>query len=748
MAAMQDCPYFMALGTNQDGFHALFAYTPAVLKWVHVLRRIGFLSGVLLSLPAPAIPAFPGAEGPGANAVGGRGGSVYYVTNLNDSGAGSLRTGVSVANRTILFKVSGTINLQSDLKISKSNLTIAGQTAPGDGITLKRRLTSVGSTRDVIIRYLRCRPGDADSTFQDDSFHVDFGTNVMVDHISSSWSVDECLSVTDSTNVTVQWCLISESLNNSQHAKGTHGYGSLLRYGEGALAYHHNLYQHHNSRNPRLGDRIRLDFINNVIYNWGGRAGYSGGNGPTEDAKDNPGGVFTNYLNYVGNYLVAGPSSTTPNTAFASGATNTVIYQTGNLIDADKDGMLNGTDTGWGMFNGYPYTVATAPCPLPAITTHSAATAYQRVLAFGGASLFRDEVDTRLIGNVRNQTGKLVDAVGLNTQATDYVTNTINGTNYTFVRGWPTLNPAPPPLDTDSDGIPDYWENALGWNPGVANNNHVNADGYTDLEWYLNWLALPHALSDRNGSVSVNLRALVGGYTNFTFATANGSNGTVTLLGDGYTARFTATNNYSGLASFAFSASNTVDHAGFGPEVVSMLITATNAPVINTPPTLDAITNRALLAGATLLFTNMAHDTDSPPQTLAFSLLNAPTNASVNASNGVFVWRPTLAQGGSSNYLKVVVTDNGSPSLSATQAFAVQVNRPASPQYQSVTISNGLFRCAITGDAGPDYLVLASTNLTSWTSVFITNSPALPFLWSDPNATNFGRRFYRIHLGP
>jgi pectate lyase len=742
---------------NEVGCAAGTAYRFSQLYEVPTMQysrshRWGFCACLVASLVANsslAVPAFPGAEGCGANATGGRGGSVYFVTNLNDTGAGSLRNGITTASgpRTILFNVSGTIELQSDLTINKPNLTIAGQTAPGDGITLKRRLTSIQNTRDVIMRFIRCRAGDADSTFQDDSMHVIYGTNIVVDHVSSSWSVDECMSVTWSTNVSIQWCMITESLNKSQHDKGTHGYGSLLRYGEGAYTFHHNLYQHHNSRNPRLGDRLKLDFVNNVVYNWGFRAGYSGGNGATEDAKDNPGGVFTNYLNYLYNYLVAGPSSTTPNTAFASGATNTVIYQSGNRIDPNKNGALDGTDTGWGMFNTFPYTVASSPYPFPAVTTNSAAVAYERVMAFVGASQVRDSVDLRLIGNVRAQTGQLVDAVGPGDQLTDYVTNTINGTNYVFVRGWPTLNSTTPPLDADQDGIPDYWELALGWNPVAANNNHTNADGYTDLEWYLNWLAAPRAVCDRNGSVDVSLRLAAGSSTNLSFSVANGTNGTVSLLGDGYTAHFVATNDYTGMASFSFSATNNQTGVGFGPVTVAVLITTTNAIVPNTTPVLAAVSNRTLLAGITLAFTNSATDTDQPPQTLTYSLLNAPTGASVNSSNGIFAWRPAIAQSGSSNFMAVVVADNGTPNLSATQSFSVVVTRPIDPSILSSGFTNGLFNLAVTGDSGPDYSVLASTNLTAWSQLYTTNSPALPFLWTD-GETNFSQRFYRIQLGP
>ncbi|MFM2083179.1 MAG: hypothetical protein RL380_1870, partial [Verrucomicrobiota bacterium] len=244
---------------------------------------------------ATNIVAFPGAEGAGAFAVGGRGGSVYHVTSLINDGPGSLRYGLRAVNRTIVFDISGTIELTSDLKINRSFITIAGQTAPGEGITLSRRLTSVQDNHDVQVRFLRCRPGDYYGTnFQNDSFHFDKVTNSIADHVSASWSIDETLSCTESKNITVQWSMITDSLNNSFHDKGAHGYGSLLRYGDGKITYHHNLYADHKDRSPRLGDNLTLDFVNNVIYNWGSLPGYSGAD--TNDIVDNPLG-FTNRLN-------------------------------------------------------------------------------------------------------------------------------------------------------------------------------------------------------------------------------------------------------------------------------------------------------------------------------------------------------------------------------------------------------------------------------------------------------------------
>ncbi|MFO1487792.1 MAG: hypothetical protein U1F65_04870 [Verrucomicrobiota bacterium] len=715
-----------------------------------------------------ALPAFPGAEGFGANALGGRGRNVFHVTTTNDNGstslAGSLRQGVSVANRTIVFDVSGTIKLASDLKITVSNLTIAGQTAPGDGICLQGRTLSVQNTHDVVVRYLRCRPGNINcGSFEGDAFDFVNATNVIADHVTATWSIDECLSPTYSTNVTIQWCLIAESLRNSCHTKGQHGYGSLIKYGNGALTLHHNLYAHNSSRNPRPGNSVRLDFVNNIVYDWGFFAGYN-----ADDSAESlgVGGLyFTNSLNYVSNYFIAGPSTTSHQTiAFDSGVTNPLqclIYQSGNFIDGDRDLLLDGSDTGWGMFTT-PYTILPGPFTAPPVTMDSPQVACERVLAFAGASHVRDAADQRVVRNARSHGGTIIDFIQSGYFTGDYVTNrlpytfttntttgviTTNYYNYIGVNPWPVLNAVTAPTDTDQDGIPNYFELAVGWSQSVSNSSHFNADGYTDLEWYLNWLAGPHVLCNRNGYLDVNLRNIVNVTNNFTFGVGAAGNGLVSLLGDQATARFVAASNTNGLATFNFYATNTVTGVGFGPVTVNVLITTTNAP--NTAaPTLVAISNRTLTAGATLTFTNSAADADFPPQTLTYSLLNAPLGAGINPSNGIFTWRPAISFSGSSNFLKAVVSDNGSPSLSATQAFAVLVTSPALPQLQGSAWSNGLFHLSVTGDAGPDYVVQASTNLFSWSALYTNPSPSLPFLWTDGGATNFSRRFYRIQLGP
>ncbi|MFT3785397.1 MAG: hypothetical protein QM770_04425 [Tepidisphaeraceae bacterium] len=425
---------------------------------------------------ASAIPAFPGAEGAGANASGGRGGDVYFVTSLADTNtAGTLRNAISTApatGRTILFKTSGTIYLGSGLDFNKPNLTIAGQSAPGDGITLAYRMTRIVNTSNVVLRNIRMRPSNyvtlnVDNTYDPDGLWITSSNNVMVDHVSASWSVDETLSATNATTTTVQWSAITESLRDAGHVKGPHGYGSLVN--GGSMTYHHNFYAHHDSRNPRPGSyngqTFDFDFRNNVLYDWGNQAGYNG-----DEA-----GVVN--MNYVGNYLVAGPSTSSSKTtrAFLVGTTETHIYQSGNKIDPDKDTVRDGTDTGWAMFpdTGTPPIHEAAPIGNTTyVTTQTADAAYASVVANTGATWWkRDAVDTRVFGDVVNMTGRIINS------AND-------------VGGYPTLNATTPPTDTDLDGLPDAWETSLGLNPNVKNNNaDFDNDGYTDLEEYLNELA-------------------------------------------------------------------------------------------------------------------------------------------------------------------------------------------------------------------------------------------------------------------
>jgi pectate lyase len=328
------------------------------------------------------------------------------VTNLKDyvpgqeaAIAGSFRAACETKGpRTIEFGVAGIIELKTTLRISEPFVTIAGQTAPGDGVCLKNYACVVADTHDVIIRYLRCRPGDEKKVALD-SLSIGTSQNVILDHCSASWGNDEVLSVTGegTTNITVQWCMISESLNESHHEKGRHGYGSLLRI-DGDMTFHHNLYAHHVSRNPRPGTYgkepgLLLDFRNNLIYDWGSRAGYS--------AKDPV------RMNYVGNYLKPGPSTRDPQFAFSCGGETTALFVADNFLvgggEKNRDNWLM-IRPGQGKRMEKPFAVAP-------VKTDRAEEAYERILKEAGASLpVRDAVDRRIVEEIRTGRGRIIDS--------------------------------------------------------------------------------------------------------------------------------------------------------------------------------------------------------------------------------------------------------------------------------------------------------------------------------------------------
>jgi len=436
--------------------------------------RIPCLLGFLFAISAAAadLPAFPGAEGFGSTTPGGRGGKVLFVTNLDDSGPGSLRAACMTAGpRIIVFRVAGTIALKSPIVVREPYLTIAAQTAPGDGICLRDNTFGV-ATHDVIIRYLRCRLGDVTAR-EEDSLDVLHGCHdVIYDHCTATWSIDECLSLSgNEQNVTIQWCLIGESLNNSKHHKGPHGYGSLAR-ANGPITFHHNLWIHNNSRNPRMGDNYgrgptfpTFDFRNNIIYDFGHTA-----SGLTQGKLK---------VNYVGNFIRPGPSSKAKTPITVGGksdlqffirenifdgnaaltADNTRFFDTLEMVDTNKDG-------GTAMTREVHFV--DRPFDAPHITTVPAKDLLNFVLPTVGASVpKRDAVDTRLVDNVRNRTGKIIDS-------------------QTQVGGWPELK-GEAPLDSDNDGMPDAWETAHGLNPHDASDAAVvGKDGYSNIEKYIN----------------------------------------------------------------------------------------------------------------------------------------------------------------------------------------------------------------------------------------------------------------------
>jgi hypothetical protein len=444
-------------------------------------------------------PAFPGAEGFGKYAKGGRGGNVYEVTNLNDAGAGSFRNGVTMAGTTpltVVFRVSGIITLQSNIKISRSNLTIAGQTAPGDGICLKGYSLILngakigGNHGDIIIRFIRSRPGGTVSTGLY-GFDMENCQNVIVDHCSFSWANEENAAMYDTKNVTVQYCIVSEGLYSAGHAKGVRSYCGV--WGGQFASYHHNLIAHNVSRTVRFnGSRAHdtlaiIDYRNNVIYNWGSSGACYGGEVLI------PGGV--SQVNMVNNYYKPGPATST-SLYFVRASYEVPAYGTGqwyangNIMvgDAGKtaDNWL-GVDVNNNPVAERPNAKSLAPFDISApIPEESAQAAYQKVLDSAGAIFpVRDATDQRIVSETAAGT-----ATGTGTYGKLGIIDAP-----TAVGGYATYNSTTAPVDADHDGMADSWELSRGLNPNDASDRNVlNSDGYTMLEVYLNGLLVSTTL--------------------------------------------------------------------------------------------------------------------------------------------------------------------------------------------------------------------------------------------------------------
>lgn len=504
-------------------------------------RQILFLAAAALSATATFAqndaPAFPGAEGHGRYVTGGRGGVVKHVTNLNDSGPGSLRTAVSgSAKKIVVFDVSGVIALKSDLKIG-ANTTIAGQTAPYPGITLRYR-TVRPDADNVIVRFIRVRRGqEKDVNDGADAIWTRENDGMIFDHCSFSWSIDEVASFYDNNNFTMQWCTAAESLNNAGHGKGAHGYGGI--WGGKLASFHHNMIAHVTNRVPRFnGARYEwdgyksnamydeykwanpvqaenVDFRNCVMYNWGNSNGCYGG----------PGG---GQINIVNNYYKGGPATpdskaqrVTEISVASSGNSSghpdiygmtSRYYINGNTTETNSGTITenrdwNGVNYDSGVFtiDGEKWSLDTLnlygdevehkantdgdmcvrikmdqPAPEGQVTTQSAATAFDKVMSYCGASLYRDDVDSRYMEEARTGTATYKGSVTNEDGLIDIVADVNGYTEDNF-----PSETRPEGFDTDQDGMPDEWETANGLDP----NNPDDANLYTlDTEkgWYTN----------------------------------------------------------------------------------------------------------------------------------------------------------------------------------------------------------------------------------------------------------------------
>lgn len=480
-------------------------------------------------------PAFPGAEGFGKWASGGRGGTVYHVTNLNDSGAGSFRDAVSAPNRTVVFDVGGVIRIGERIIVSK-DITIAGQTAPGEGVAIYGNGLSFTDANRSITRYMRFRMG-AIGTSGKDALTIADGTDMIFDHCSISWGRDENFSISGGTGedpglITIQNCIIAQGLE-------THSCGGLIQDFNGVSIFR-NLYIDNDTRNPKV--KGINDYTNNVVYNWDDAAYILG------DSEAN------SYANVRNNYFISGPN--TGAAAFTRGNLNFHIYAENNWHDADRDGILNGrllsqTDYGTVDWQAAPYDYP------PVKTMLDPLTALKVVASRAGASVpMRDKIDARLI--------KELLSYGTSGQL-------ISNENNSPMYGIGLLDGGNAPADTDRDGMPDYWEACIGGlNPNAAGSSgDADCNGYTNLEDYLNWLAGPHSDVQKNAYADIDLRMYASGFNAGAAYTVFGAtHGTAVLLADGFTVRYVPDADYIGRAEFCF----TVNDGSVFTDTVQLLV--------------------------------------------------------------------------------------------------------------------------------------------------------------------------------
>lgn len=442
-----------------------------------LLTTLTVIPSLALTVEAQTI-AFPGAEGFGRFAQGGRGGDVYHVTQLKDEGVGSLRYGIEKMNgpRTIVFDVSGTIELNRTLNVKKPFLTIAGQTAPGDGITLKDHTFKVTDTHDIILRYIRFRTGDenklAGSGAAIDGITTNGVSNIIFDHISASWAIDGTHDLRGE-KFTLQWSIYGEALNHSLHEKGEHAMLASFRDLTDHITLHHNLMHSSRNRHPTLGggnktnENSIVDFRNNVVFNW---------QGPTN--------LGSCRMNLINNYYKPGKSTNTndkPMQVKAPQADKSRGYSAGNVFPWNETWTRdNFLAIEYENSGNYGSTTREAFELKQALVvgddqpeTHTAEESFEMVLQYAGASKKRDAVDLRIVSGVKDGSNRLIDS-----QAE--------------VGGWPKLQSLPAPQDTDQDGMPDKWERKYNLDPKNPNdrNDDRNNDGYTNLEEYLNSLAV------------------------------------------------------------------------------------------------------------------------------------------------------------------------------------------------------------------------------------------------------------------
>ena len=696
------------------------------------------------------IPAFPGAEGFGAYATGGRGGDVYTVTNLNSSGVGSLNFGIQNApttGRTIVFAVSGYIPIANNsdtgnktIRIVQNKVTIAGQTAPGDGIGLRDgRILMTGN--NAVIRHIRVRHGKNGGA--GDCLNLDSSAgNSIIDHVSLMFSTDENISFFSSTldNFTMQY-------STSAWGMERHNAGGLWDLVDGSC--HHSLWAHHRTRNPKARPYGLLEWINNVTFHWRNEGFIMG------DSQSN----VSWKANVRGNYFLSIPDHQVgvDNTALSkarvgdNGQPNFALFLDNCLHDSNNNGLLDGTDKGYSIVSGQPFpnagttpgtvSYAQSATPFPGasgtatVNIDSPLTAYKKVLSNSGplrldatfTGPLRDELDSLLMSSVENQQSILVakdtpldandtpsSGEALLAQAPYNITNS----------GFGTLNSTAAPADTDGDGMPDYWESALGWTIATQDHNTALASsggilsgttfmpagtpaGYTRLEEYLHFKAIPHAAINPNrsgspSSFSVDLRRYVRGFlkapVTFTFSAV--SNGSVVLQPNGYTAVFTPTLDYSGRARFDFTVTD--GDGSSWKQTLGVLVKSAPAAIPAAPAGLSLVTagnaqlalSWSAVSGVTGYRLKRATTSGGP-----YTLVASPTGTSHTDT--------ALINGTTYYYVVSAVNEAGEGANSTQLAAAPRADGPATIQAESGTITNGTFDSNNAGFNGTAFANLA-----------------------------------------
>jgi hypothetical protein len=495
------------------------------------------------------IPAFPGAFGFGAKATGGRAGTVYHVTNLGDAGSGSFRDAVSASNRIVVFDVGGYITLKTAVSV-KSNLTIAGQTAPGQGIGFRGGEISFANSSNIICRGIRIRPGSETASTDDDALSLYLARNVILDHCSfefAPWNnidgVSDDWQNNPVTDITFQNCLIADPTGQQ--------FGSHCESVSSQWSWFYNIFANSHNRNPLA--KVNTVFVDNVLYNYS--AGYTT-HTSTRFKHD-----------IINNQFVFGPASTgTDNTWFQIDS-NQSIYASGNIKDNNLDGVLNGETTTPYWYQGEGTVLSTPWSPLPSsVPVYTAKTAF-RITASLAGTLPRDQMDSLIINQIKTlgkgSSGLTAGTAGPGSVLYTSQTETGLGNN-----GYGTITTDTRDTDADNDGMPDFWEKTVGTNPLVNDAMQAASDGYANIEQYVNWLADFHARTTANVSVDIDLLQYAAGFSsvNPVFSVSNVSGGTVALSSDGKNARFTPASGYHGLASFAFSVSGS-DNTAFSGKV-------------------------------------------------------------------------------------------------------------------------------------------------------------------------------------